>query len=91
MTSSPLSRRAGIVMPSITATVSFSKTTVMFCPGLTVPSLTNPRYRPIRITPCESWPHRLESTRCRATHAASASEQPLAAKIFVTTLCSASA
>src|SRR6266404_5464032 len=35
----------------------------------------------MRITPCESWPHRLESTRCRATQSASAGAQPAAAKM----------
>ena len=65
--------------PSAATTAGVSRNTFSGAPGTSLPSRTNPTYCGTRMTPCESWPHRLASTSDRATVRASGSGTPAAA------------
>src|SRR5439155_8163671 len=57
-----------------------SSSTSSGAPAMTLPSRRNSRYCGMRITPCESCPRKLDSTRLRATTIASAAGTPAASK-----------
>src|ERR1700732_828940 len=58
------------------ATAAFSKTTLGAWLALSHPARIHSRYLPTRMTPCESWPTRFDSTSRRAIVAASFAAQP---------------
>src|SRR4029079_14307571 len=78
-------------LPSTMAMASFSNATVGLALGTSHPARTHSRYLPTRITPCESWPTRFESTSRRATVAASLALLPPPCMIAVTSVTSFSA
>jgi hypothetical protein len=76
--------------PAITASTSFSKTTRADWFARTRPLRSQSMYAGTRMTPCESWPTRSASTRCRAMVRASASDEPAREKIMLTSHSTAS-